>query len=179
LSDPGGTNQLRQRTLLNVTTAEGLSGTLEAFDTTDGIANVPLLSVDRSLGTFWLEAAGAGKSPISVKRVAQAPNGYETDDHLARLWDAQYIRHSLAKSSVEHDELVRLAQSFRMVTAVSGAVVLERKAPYDEAGFTPVTPENMPSVPEPTTWLLLLIGVAVLSVTDRRRRVRAAEGSIH
>src|SRR6266851_1063840 len=49
----------------------------------------------------------------------------------------------------------------QLVTALSGAVVLETKAQYDRAGLKPAEPASVPVVPEPQTWMLILIGSAV------------------
>jgi hypothetical protein len=62
------------------------------------------------------------------------------------------------------------------VTAVTGAVVLETAEQFAEAGLEPVDPASVPSVPEPATWLLLIVAGAALVIVSRMRR-RAARGS--
>ena len=54
-------------------------------------------------------------------------------------------------------------------TPVSGAVVLETKQQYDEAGLQPVPPGSVPTVPEPETWLLIIVALGVLGLRLRKR----------
>ena len=52
---------------------------------------------------------------------------------------------------------VALASRYRLVTPVSGAVVLETQQQYDESRLTPVSQAQatVPTVPEPHEWALL------------------------
>jgi hypothetical protein len=74
---------------------------------------------------------------------------------------------------------VKLAGEWQLVTPVSGAVVLENRQQFDEAGLTAVDPLTTPSVvPEPETWALLGVGTVVLlwlgrGRTELRRGVRS------
>jgi hypothetical protein len=57
------------------------------------------------------------------------------------------------------------------VTPVSGAVVLETKAQYAEAGLAPTDGSegpNVPTVPEPGTWALILSLALALLIARRR-----------
>jgi hypothetical protein len=53
---------------------------------------------------------------------------------------------------------------------VSGAVVLETKQQYDEAGLEPVPPGSVPTIPEPETWLLIIVALGVLAFRLRKRK---------
>jgi len=67
-----------------------------------------------------------------------------------------------------------MASTYQLVTPVSGAVVLENKEQYRQAGLTPASPESSPAiVPEPETWALLLLGAAVMLLA-RVKRLRLA-----
>jgi vault protein inter-alpha-trypsin-like protein len=102
--------------------------------------------------------------------------GRETDNenqdqnggHLVRIWVAEDLRDSNGKS-LEDD--TRKAIDFRLVTPLTGAVVLESEEQYEEAGLEPGD-GTVPTVPEPEVWLLLLVVAAVL-FAYRKRRVPA------
>jgi hypothetical protein len=66
---------------------------------------------------------------------------------------------------------VKLAGEQQLVTSVSGAVVLETKQQFDAAGLTPVDPATVPTIPEPGTWALLVLGLAIFWCCKRRKRV--------
>ena len=61
-----------------------------------------------------------------------------------------------------------LAGRYHLVTPVSGAVVLESQAQYDEAGLTPADGSQVPTVPEPGTWALILSLSLALLLARRR-----------
>jgi hypothetical protein len=60
------------------------------------------------------------------------------------------------------ERALALARQHQLVTAVSAAVVLERKAELVRAGLEPGEPAGVPSIPEPGTWALLLVGLVLL-----------------
>jgi hypothetical protein len=96
------------------------------------------------------------------------PSGSE---HIVRLWALQKTRELLRGHKVK--EAAELASSHQLVTPVSGAVVLETKAQYDEFSLTPADAATVPSVPEPST--LILAAMAVIGfVLMRRRMLRKA-----
>ena len=63
---------------------------------------------------------------------------------------------------------------YQLVTPVSGAVVLETQAQYDQAGLKPVDPDSVPIVPEPETWMLIGVCLVVLLTAVLRGRPRGA-----
>jgi hypothetical protein len=69
-------------------------------------------------------------------------------------------------------ETVELGMRYPLVTPVSGAVVLETKQQYQRAGLTPSDPATVPTIPEPSTWLLVVAAFSVLACA-RQRHVRA------
>jgi hypothetical protein len=54
--------------------------------------------------------------------------------------------------------------------------VLETQQHFDEAGLTPVSPDSVPTVPEPETWMLIIV-VALLLVAARLIRERKHAGA--
>jgi hypothetical protein len=104
---------------------------------------------------------------------AASLGGKETSSHLARLWARdEAVRLAAAR---KFNEATQLAARYQLVTAVSGAVVLETKAQYERAGLKPVDAATVPVVPEPETWVLMLLGIVLFvpGMVRRRRRHRA------
>lgn len=87
--------------------------------------------------------------------------------HIVRLWAFHEIKQLIKARKIS--DAVKLASLYQLVTPVSGAVVLETKQHFEDAGLTPVDPLSVPSIPEPSTWALLIIGIALLSF---HRRIR-------
>lgn len=103
-------------------------------------------------------AAGSGPE-------AGRGEGKRTSDHLARLWAHDEITAWLAKGSANAlEEATAMASAYRLVTPVSGAVVLENDAQYAAAGLEPGASATVPGVPEPeTVWLVLIVALALLA----------------
>jgi hypothetical protein len=92
--------------------------------------------------------------------------------HLVRLWAAGEIQRLANAHKVT--EAVQLAGIHHLVTSVSGAVVLETKKQFEQAGLTPVDPALVPTVtPEPSTWALLIIGSIIFLLRGRMTQVLA------
>lgn len=99
-------------------------------------------------------------------------DGHETSAHLIRLW-ARAEADRLVASSRDRTAATALAVSYRLVTPLSGAVVLETASQYEEAGLQPASPQSVPTVPEPSTVaLLVVVTLAALAAIARRRRPR-------
>jgi hypothetical protein len=85
-------------------------------------------------------------------------------DHMVRL----AVNDAVAKAFQSSDagrktEAAKVAQSVRIVTPLTGAVVLQTKEQYDEAGLDPSADEDaIPGIPEPEEWALLIIVALVL-----------------
>lgn len=108
-------------------------------------SQVPRLDVVR-----FREPAGA--SPLSVDT--------QTSDHLARLWARDEVER-LALAS-HREDAIRLASVHKLVTSVSGAVVLETAQQYEDAALTPPSPDRVPSVPEPEVVVVLICAIGCL-----------------
>jgi hypothetical protein len=97
----------------------------------------------------------------------------EASDHLARLWAHGEVLRLAATDGDGDVQATALARAYRLVTPVSGAVVLETKEQYRESGLEPVNGQSVPSfesVPEPETWALMALGAVVLLLANARRR---------
>lgn len=99
----------------------------------------------------------------------------ETGMHLVRLAVRDEIRSRLAEAApaaagdgpAPVDPRVLLAHTYQLVTPVSGAVVLENQAQYEEAGLTPADSGQVPTIPEPSAGLLLLVAAGALGMRRR------------
>jgi hypothetical protein len=100
----------------------------------------------------------------------------ESGMHLVRLWVRDEIRRRLDEDAptapdeegpAPVDPRVQLAHTYQLVTPVSGAVVLENQRQYDEAGLKPADAGQVPTVPEPSTGLLLLVAAGALGMRRR------------
>jgi hypothetical protein len=90
-------------------------------------------------------------------------------DHLARLWARDRAVELFQGGPGRRQEAVALASKYQLVTPVTGAVVLETQAQYDAAKLQPVDPDTVPTIPEPETWALLAVVLAILAVEVWRR----------
>ncbi|HNQ89781.1 MAG TPA: VIT domain-containing protein [Verrucomicrobiota bacterium] len=97
-----------------------------------------------------------GKAPDT----AGSSNSVEGSLHLVRLWAAEEI--GRLHRARHLNEAMALATRYQLVTPLSGAVVLETDAQYHQTGLTPADPDTVPSIPEPGTWALFLMGCAAL-----------------
>ncbi len=100
------------------------------------------------------------------------PSQYKTSDHLGRLWAHEEV-FRLMRDKGQRVAAVELAQRYQLVTPVSGAVVLETKQQYDEAGLEPVKNGTVPTIPEPETWALIGVVMSVLAYRARRAKRRS------
>ena len=93
--------------------------------------------------------------------------------HVVRLWVFDQIRALFKARKIA--QAVQLAAQYQLVTPVSGAVVLETAQQFKDAGLTPADPATVPVVPEPSTWMLLFVGICLFGVWLRRSRVACRE----
>lgn len=108
--------------------------------------------------------------PVLASEVVPAlPRG---SDHIARLWARDEVL-SLAgeKGEGRRKAAIELAAEHRLVTPVSGAVVLETRQQFAEMGLTPVPQSSVPTVPEPHEWALILMSAAALLWLMWRQRM--------
>jgi hypothetical protein len=143
---------------------------LAALGDLAGVHTVPRLPAGTpDLELFLRTLDGHGERIVAVReaRGVEAPvaTAHQTSDHLARLWARDRIA-----MTTDRKEALALASRYHLVTPVSGAVVLESRAQYDEAGLTPADGSDVPTVPEPGTWALIAL-LALALVVARRHLV--------
>jgi hypothetical protein len=104
-----------------------------------------------------------GESQTIRRKQEPATDGVAAgSDHIARLWANERVL-ELMRSRGERAEAVALATRYRLVTPVSGAVVLETKQQYEAAQLKPVDQATVPTLPEPHEWALIIIACAALT----------------
>ena len=121
----------------------------------------------------WLKRLMSGEERLEAtwERSPSAPEtGKKVWDQLARYWAVRQVRTGSRAQSADN-KAIAFAAKYQLVTAYSGAVVLETAEQFKQHGLTPVdtsTTPNIPSTPEPSTWLLLLL-TGSFSLWRRRR----------
>jgi vault protein inter-alpha-trypsin-like protein len=117
------------------------------------------------LSAFLAHATGKDRA-LSLRRsqvdaaAALLPRG---SDHVARLWARERVLELMqADPTANRAAAVALAAPYRLVTPVSGAVVLESRQQYEENGLTPASQATVPTVPEPHEWALIIVALVGL-----------------
>jgi hypothetical protein len=120
-------------------------------------------AIDADLAALF--ARNTGDHQVIHRQQGSATDGTTTgSDHIARLWANERVL-ELMRAGGNRADAVALATQYRLVTPVSGAVVLENKQQYDAARLTPTqaTVPTVPTVPEPHEWALIIIACAALT----------------
>jgi hypothetical protein len=146
-----------------------------------------ITSIEADLAAFLAREFGEAPRPI-LRRASLAPDAKAGEgmpkgsDHIARLWAKARIDALLRESPQDlaqdkggkRADAVTLAVQYRLVTPVSGVVVLETKRQYEESRLTPVSQATVPTIPEPHEWALMLVACLALAwLAWRRGRQRA------
>lgn len=87
-------------------------------------------------------------------------NAKETSAHLVRLWANEEVSRLLENN--EDKNALDLSVKYQLVTPVSGAVVLETAAQYEQFGLKPVEAGTVPTIPEPEEYLLFAVVIMIL-----------------
>jgi hypothetical protein len=183
LSSPESILQMKRRRpgagrIYSIETASGINKIADELGYGPAYTEAPRWgSLARDLyGIIGGQDPSTGLITASRKRVEESElqgseSFPETSDHLARLWANDRIMklyRSQDKKGLK--EAVSLANQYRLVTPVSGAVVLETDKDYVRAGLEPPGDVKVPSIPEPETWALIIIALMVLAFATLRRR---------
>jgi hypothetical protein len=100
----------------------------------------------------------------------EGERGRKSSKHLARLWAADEVTRLIAAQ--RREEAVAVAARYQLVTPVSGAVVLESRQQFEQAGLQPAAPDTVPTVPEPGVVALLLVAALMAAARHGWRRWR-------
>jgi hypothetical protein len=180
-------DELRQRwerrpngpRLVEMPAVNGPNRILEQLDGVPYLVSVPRLSdaagdLSFLFSYYILEGRHLELKREKVKgRAFSSGASKETSSHLARLWaHEEVMRLSGSKVKTAFDQAVLVAANYRIVTPVSGAVVLQNQQQYAAAGLVPVDPAHVPTIPEPGVWLLIVVVASLLAWTVFRRKVQ-------
>lgn len=101
-----------------------------------------------------------------VKSAEVPPDAAKGDEHLARLWAYEEVLRTYREGDpVSLEQAKAVALPWHIVTPVTGAVVLEAKSQYREHGLEQVNAQSVPTTPEPSTWMCLVLVVLALVLT--------------
>jgi len=96
----------------------------------------------------------------------------EGSSHIVRLWALdEILKAGGSRQEAVREQAVEMASRYQLVTPVSGAVVLETREQFKAAGLEPVGAESVPTIPEPETWMLFVVGLVVVLLATVRRRL--------
>jgi hypothetical protein len=142
-----------------------------------GARSLPQTSApETDLADFFMRTMSRAPAYEIRRAQAQSTEGLRRgSDHIARLWASERVLELLrADPTRNRAAAVSLATQYRLVTPVTGAVVLETQQQYDESRLTPVSEATVPTIPEPHEWALALIACAGLAWFAWRHRPRIA-----
>jgi hypothetical protein len=107
------------------------------------------------------------RAPASAAASVHEPSG---SAHIVRLWARDEILSMMAtQGERRRAESIALAAELRLVTPVSGAVVLETTQQFEANKLTPATAGTVPTVPEPHEWALMILAAVALTFLLRQR----------
>ena len=153
--------------LVDVPVLVGPNVVIDGLPLRRNIHSVPLLG--ENIDTFWDRVERMDSLPFDLEKGSPPANSHNTSRHLSRLWAVQSIVQGWANGE-EWDDLVPIAEQYRIVSPVSGAVVLETNSQYHQAGLS-APKNNLPQTATPAV-LLFLVGVVLLTAGGLLTRVR-------
>ncbi|MFN0318382.1 MAG: VIT domain-containing protein [Burkholderiales bacterium] len=131
-------------------------------------------NVQADLASFFERELGAQES-FSIRRSPANSKGAAGSGHIARLWaNGRVLALMRDDPAANRAKATELATRYRLVTPVSGAVVLETKEQYDQSRLKPAERSSVPTIPEPGEWLLLILVFMALLAMAWGRRPRIA-----
>jgi len=159
--------------LFDVSLDRGVNHIVEALVDIPAIHSVPRLADLRQDLARLFEKLDGRRPWVRYERSrgAAARSGKQSSAHLVRLWARDRVSHLIASGKpVFREQAIKLARRYHIVTPVSSAVVLASKAQYRRAGLSPVSAANVPTVPEPEEWALMIITLLILVGLHLRSR---------
>ncbi|MDP3543447.1 MAG: VIT domain-containing protein [Elusimicrobiota bacterium] len=151
----------------------GANAVAAGLDGLSGITQVPRTGALEDDLRLLLDRFSGRRPAVAMLRERGAGSGARTSTHLARLWALDEIRRLLTAGKPEQiSKAVELSIGHRLVTPVSGAVVLETAQQYKSAGLD--VPEStkgpaVPVIPEPETWALLILSAMAFLWWTRKK----------
>ncbi len=159
------TRRPNETTIYSVSTASGFDTVEKDLDNLSYLQNVPRFGDIQTDLESLISRLNQSKKSFGYNRVNVAKGDLtaskETSKHLVRLWANDEVKRILA-SEKDEKKAIELAVKNQIVTPVSGAVVLETKAQYDQFGLRQVDKGSVPTIPEPETYLLIAVMLGVL-----------------
>lgn len=156
--------------IYEIQTSPGPTRLLEALGTIPIERIQRFDSIEQDL-TRWFEGLNESKGQWSFDRERHSKSSQdelkgipEVTDHVSRLW-ARSVIESLAQQR-DTAAAIQLSQHNQLVTSVSGAVVLESKEQFENAGLSPADVSTVPVIPEPEPWKLILLGGFLLMLSQ-------------
>jgi hypothetical protein len=150
---------------------------VEALHAGGVIKTIPRLgsTAEDLSGLFSIWNRGSEITAIRKRTIRESvgdlPAKNKTSDHLTRLWvHDEVLRKCSIGTESARDRAVTLASTYGLVTPVTGAVVLENDRQYEQAGLTPKSPSDVPSIPEPEIWAMIIVAVVALLLAALRRQ---------
>jgi len=162
--------------LYNLQLTPGPDAISRVFDEEDFVTTVPSFGEARQELRRLIVSLSPGTQTLEFRRrrTSDPPAAHElrAPPHLALLLAQDEILEMLSsRDSNARAAAARLASRYQLVTPVTGAVVLETRQQYDQAGLQPVDPDSAPDLfatPEPGTWGLMLAGALILLLRARQ-----------
>ena len=122
----------------------------------------------------WIKEPGKLNPETGFRRVMLDKNSITNLDertrvsrHIERLWARDEVLQ--LKNSRKTEAATELATTHQLVTPLTGAVVLETLEQFEEMGLSPVPLETVPSIPEPGSVVLWILGAMTLILRLRKR----------
>ena len=152
--------------IYSLSTGTGLDVVEKELDGLNFLLNVPRFGdvgtdLERLIGQLNNSTKKFTYERTKVAKKSDGPS-VETSKHLVRLWANDEIGRILAATENNEKAAVELAMKNQLVTPVTGAVVLETQAQYDQFGLKPVDKSTVPTIPEPETYLLIAVVFGIL-----------------
>ena len=172
----------RRPHLVRLVQFEAVAGSNRIAEKMDGavpVSVVPRLgTIEEDLGQLFGQwHSDATQVTVTREAVSADPDKLplfvKTSDHIARLWAADQVAAAAQSGEPQQREAATLlAQRYQLVTPLTGAVVLETRQQYTDAGLEPVAPGTVPTIPEPETWMLMFLVLCLLGWQYLRHRAR-------
>ncbi len=124
------------------------------------------------------ERAGGRRTVREKMPLSEVPeDAVPASDHLGRLWAAEETARIFRTGDpVALEKAQKTALPWHIVTAATGAVVLESTQQYKENDLEPVDAHSVPTVPEPSAILCLVIVAVVFALARKLQLKKARHG---